>query len=63
MLGMFNTLMMYLGVITERSKYAGMRDFLIQSKELSRGSVDRALVKCLTLVLAISYFMKPCTDF
>ena len=42
MLGMFHMIMMYLGIIGERFKDAGMKDVLIQSEVISGGSIDRA---------------------
>ena len=43
MLGIFHTIMMYLGIIVKRFRDAGLRDLLIQSDVLAEGSVDRAL--------------------
>ena len=43
MLGIFHTIMMFLGIIGKRFGDAGLRDLLIQSGVLAEGSVDRAL--------------------
>ena len=43
MLGIFHTLMMFLGIIGKRFGDAGYRDILVQSEIIAEGSVDRAL--------------------
>ena len=43
MLGIFHTIMMYLGIIGKRFGDGGLRDLLVQSEVLAEGSVDRAL--------------------
>ena len=43
MLGIFHTIMMYLGIIGKRFRDAGLRDLLVQSEVIAEGSVDRAL--------------------
>ena len=43
MLGIFHTLMMYLGIFGKRFADGGLRDLLIQSEVIAEGSVDRAL--------------------
>ena len=43
MLGIFHTIMMYLGIFSKRFGHGGLRDLLIQSEVLAEGSVERAL--------------------
>ena len=43
MMGMFHTTMMYMSILSNRFKYAGLRDLLIQSSVIAEGSIDRAL--------------------
>ena len=43
MLGMFHTIMMYLGIIGKRFIDAGYKDLLVQSEVLAEGSAERAL--------------------
>ena len=43
MLGIFHTLMMFLGIIGKRFGDGGYRDLLVQSEVIAEGSVDRAL--------------------
>ena len=43
MLGIFHTIMMYLGIIGKCFGDGGLRDLLVQSEVLAEGSVDRVL--------------------
>ena len=42
-MGMFDTITMYLHILSKRFSYAGLRDVLIQSDTIAEGSVDKAL--------------------